>query len=442
MLVAVACSSANDAAPAASAPVHARDALLWPFRSDSIWNTPIGDGASYVAAAITSSTGLDPDEDVLILTPTAPVVPVYEHTAGWDASTTRCANVTPKVLMSVPIPADFRTDPGYLGASPNAAAAVMLADGRTVRQMQPFHRCADGRAVAQYVFDDDDLVGGTGLVGAHGGSGMSSIGGTIRVGELNPGGRIRHALKIEVFARRFLALRQDSTPGYRWPASSADSYAQGGYQGSIPALEMGALVALRPDFDVKGLTTEPARILAAAFRDYGAYIVDDTAEDVVAVATEWGPAGRVSTGFKANYGYGLDTALDVDCRVAADACAWRDDVRRIVASLAVVDNNAPGSVGGPGKRRVACAPPVAGAPSTEGPGCARTDTAPPTTNRATGSASTSPTSRTSTKATTTKSTARATATTKKSTGRTTMAAGSRTTSSRHPGGDVMGREGG
>lgn len=148
VLVAVACSSANEAAPAASAPVQARDALLWPFRSDSIWNTPIGDGASYVAAAITSSTGLDPDEDVLILTPTAPVVPVYEHTAGWDASTTRCANVTPKVLMSVPIPADFRTDPGYLGASPNAAAAVMLADGRTVRQMQPFHRCADGRAVA------------------------------------------------------------------------------------------------------------------------------------------------------------------------------------------------------------------------------------------------------------------------------------------------------
>lgn len=404
MAVVVACSS-NIAAPAV---VSAdRDPLLWPFRSDSIWNTPIGDAASYVDAGITAGTGLDPDEDLLILTPTAPVVPVYEHTAGWDAATTRCANVTPKVLANVPIPSDFRTDPGYRGATPNAAAAVLLPDGRTVSQMQPFHRCADGRAITQYVFDNDDLVSGTGLVGAHGGSAMSSIGGTIRVGELRPGSRIRHALKLEVFGKKFLALRQDSTPGYRWPASRADEYASAGYQGPIPALEMGALLALRPDFDLKTLATEPAKILATALRDYGGYVVDDTAQDVVAVATEWGPAGRVSTEFSANYGFDLGTPSDVDCRTSADACAWRNDIKRVVGALAVVDNNTPGSVGGPGKRRVACAPPIAGAPSTEGPGCAGAPT--PTTRP-----STSPTTRGSATRTTTKSTSRASLTPNKS----------------------------
>ena len=35
--------------------------------------------------------------------------------------------------------------------------------------------------------------------GAHGGSGLSSIGGTIRLGELVPGGVIRHALKINPY---------------------------------------------------------------------------------------------------------------------------------------------------------------------------------------------------------------------------------------------------
>lgn len=409
LFVAVACSSPDRAAPAGVA--TDRNALLWPFRSDSIWNTPIGDGAIYVDAGITAGTGLDPDEDILILTPTAPAVPVYEHTAGWDGSTTRCANVTSKVLANVPIPPDFRTDPGYRGLTPNAAAAILLPDGRTVSQMQPFHRCADGRAVAQYVFDDDDLVTGNGLVGAHGGSGMSSIGGTIRLGELLPGSRIRHSLKIEVFAKKFLTLRRDSTPGYRWPASRADEYASSGYQATNPALEMGALLALPPDFDVKSLSTEPARILAAALRDYGAYIVDDTAQDVVAVATEWGPAGRVSTEFKANYGFDMFTLPDVDCRAAADACAWRDDIQRVVGALAVVDNNTPGSVGGPGKRRVACAPPIAGSPNTEGPGCPAIAT---TTVRPSTKPSTVAMARPATKVTSTKSSSRATPTLKKS----------------------------
>jgi len=55
---------------------------------------------------------------------------------------------------------------------------------------------------SQYVFDDQDIYG-SGMVGAHGGSGLSAIGGALRCGELTPtSGAIRHALKMNLFGRK------------------------------------------------------------------------------------------------------------------------------------------------------------------------------------------------------------------------------------------------
>ena len=48
-------------------------------------------------------------------------------------------------------------------------------------------------------FDNRTSIFGDGIGGAHGGSGLSSIGGSIRLGELLPGAPpIPHALKIEL----------------------------------------------------------------------------------------------------------------------------------------------------------------------------------------------------------------------------------------------------
>ena len=132
--------------------------------------------------------------------------------------------------------------------------------------------------VSQYRPPDDNIITGDGIRGAHGGSGMSSIGGTIRLGELVPNGIIRHALKVNLYAQKYLAYNEDETPGYRWPAIRADGYAnESTYGGPNPALEMGALLALLPNFDVNSLQTEPGRIIATAFINYGGYVVDDTA---------------------------------------------------------------------------------------------------------------------------------------------------------------------
>jgi hypothetical protein len=134
-------------------------------------------------------------EDIIVLTPAAPLTDVYENFKDWNDSTpgARCSK-DGKLFMRVPIPTDW-TYP-HEGAVPDAAAAIMLQDGRSLYQTQPFHRCAaGGHTTSHYDYPTVDIYG-DGIEGAHGGSGLSSIGGTIRVGELKPGGEIRHALKI------------------------------------------------------------------------------------------------------------------------------------------------------------------------------------------------------------------------------------------------------
>src|SRR5256885_5168022 len=68
---------ASDTISAAGSGV--RDPLLWPFSRDSVWNLPIGASAVYVPAKIQvpSSAGMTTDPDVIIMTPNAPMTPVY-----------------------------------------------------------------------------------------------------------------------------------------------------------------------------------------------------------------------------------------------------------------------------------------------------------------------------------------------------------------------------
>lgn len=57
----------------------------------------------------------------------------------------------------------------------------------TIRQNQPFTRAPGWPfATSAHVYPEDNLITGEGIKGAHGGSGMSSLGGTIRLGELLP----------------------------------------------------------------------------------------------------------------------------------------------------------------------------------------------------------------------------------------------------------------
>jgi hypothetical protein len=184
------------------------------------------------------------------------------------------------------------------------------------------------------------------------------------VGELVPGGVIRHALKINVFGRKNYHFdAREATPGYRWPAKSADGYAGDprsscAYGGGVPAMRIGSLVALKPDFPVEALRTEPAKFVARALVDYGAYAVDDTCWDVYGLTTEWGSDGRVVDEFRAAWGFPIETSARSSCSDAGRECQWAKDMAEVFTALQVVDNNAPGSVGGGGIGRQPPAPPV------------------------------------------------------------------------------------
>jgi hypothetical protein len=331
-----------------------RDVLIWPFSSASIWNTPIGSNAEYVPSGLQVDPfwGSFAQEIVVVLTPEAPLTDVYENLKDWSdpSAGARCPKQG-KLIARLPIPGDW-TYPHEEGL-PDGVAAIMLPNKRTIHQTQPFHRCVAGSyATSHYPYEPVDIYG-DGLPGAHGGSGLSSLGGTIRLGELVPGGAIRHAMKVSVNNKLYLAYNNDGTPGFRWPARNADGESNINYQGKIPALEMGALLALKPDFDVLQLRTEPARIIATAFKNHGAYVVDETAGQMVILNLERGPAGRVKDEFKGTWGYQFDQS-----RLARDGGIFGQDLAMIWPALQVVNNNSASNVGGGGTPRTDRAPEI------------------------------------------------------------------------------------
>jgi hypothetical protein len=311
---------------------------------------PLHRDAIYVDAQIEMPLAAGPtiDAEILILQPDAPLRPLVENDAGWDGNP-RCTSLTGGTLLpAVPVPDDFETYPEAAGETPNNSGAILLSDGVTVLETQPLHVCGPGGVVtSQFVWETSDIRTDTGIEGSHGGSGLSAFGGSIRLGELLPGSTIRHAIKMNFFAERNFFFSDDSTPGYRWPAAVADSYANPQtYGGKVPEFEIGALLALTPEFDIETLQTEPARIIARAAQDYGIYAVDDTNWDVFALNVEEGAQGSVSTEFREAYGYSIDDAPLLNCTDPSDACRWSRDMWTILDNLHVVDNNTAAMIGG------------------------------------------------------------------------------------------------
>jgi len=368
--------------PAVSFPTS-RDPIYWPFAADSIWNMPIHNNAVYVDSGLDLHMPLDAgpttDQEILILSPGSPVVPVQESFAGFDGLD-RCdtANLTGATLFEAPVPENWSTGGGSEG---NMSGAILLEDYDTVIETQPLHVCSEGGLVTSgWAWSPESIRTGGGITGSHGGSGMSSLGGSIRYNELLPGSVIYHALKMNFYARYAYSYTGD-TPGYRWPAPTADGYASPEtYGGTVPAMVLGSLLALEPNFDITSLQTEPARIIAQAAQDYGIYAVDDTYWDVFGLLVEWGTDGSsnrsVTDQFQATYGYGIDDGPLLNCTEASDACRFSQDMWNIISHLKVIDNNTATTIGGgPNSDTVNRRAPLAPAfspPPTATPGPSRT----------------------------------------------------------------------
>lgn len=344
-----------------------RNALQWPFASTSPWNMPIGSSASYVNVSMpsygpnnggnyTPMPNIDPEH--IVLSPASPQVSIVYSSAGWGGN--RCTVTGGSVgglpVSSVPVPATYTVP----SDNTNSCAAFLLSDGRTIFQCQPLAICVaagNGTALSAY-WANQDLYG-DGIIGCHGGSNLSAIGGSIRVGELRPGQTgMRHALKLNVDGNGILAPQTSLANSYRWPATTADgdwSTYGSTNSGQYSGMKMGALLAIPASVDITaiGLTSSPGQQLAWTLQNYGIYIVDTGGTGYgYAFCAEESPAGSKQAEFLADWGYGLFGRIN-------DNTPWTNDVQTCMTHTWLVDNNSVSTVGGGGTPRQPLAPPIA-----------------------------------------------------------------------------------
>ena len=289
------------------------------------------------------------EENYLFMNPNAPMTSLYWSDDLWSGGS-RC-NPEGGVQLTVPAPSGFIIAGAGGGDTPNNAAAFIGQDGRTIHQTQPVTHCSSGASwTTGHVQPTVDIYG-AGITGAQGGSHLSSIGGTIRLGEF-ASGRIPHVLKTVLDSANFSNSTGPgcSHPGCRWPAISSDcGNSACGYSGSNSRVKMGTLLALPPSFDCNSMRTTPGRIICKAVQDYGMYIVD-SGWDPAYLPVEIGPQGDVRNEFQQLYGFSMN--------MQSESHPWALDWEQIVTATMVIDNNSASSIGGGGTPRVPIAPPI------------------------------------------------------------------------------------
>lgn len=301
-----------------------RDVRALPFAWDSIWNLPLARSAQY-APFDTRAQDIYLDIENISVDPADPVRDLEAPNGVVRA------HVDPRLRAD----GSFNNCSTFLTATP---------DGETIVQGQPLKLEPGGDPSYRYGWPPIPLRG-DGRLGCHGGSGLSGIGGTVRVGEMSAPAPLRHPLKINLNCQVSCSTAGE---GFRWPAFRADGVYRDRYRGTDPRVNMGTLLAIPPDADLGWITEPDTRKIAEALRDYGAYVVDET--------------GGSST-----------NALNAQAGAEAEIPHIDSpQMVRLFASLDVVTNSAPTSPGGGplgSPRRVACALPFPDGTGGAPPGC-------------------------------------------------------------------------
>lgn len=343
-------SGAVSSAVVSSAPRYpvlegTRDAWLWPFSRESVWNMPIGSNAVYEPTDFENSTNVSFDpENFAIATANDPLLPVRRYTNfknRWPGSN----NIEGKIYCpdSFVVPEKYRD-----GNFKNSCSAILQPDG-TIAHIAPACRPEGSTYLTGYLYKRNTYtLYDDGIGGSHGGSGLSALGGSIRKGELTGNEPIRHAIKINIYAHKYCYYGNDRK-GFVWPADRADGYANKKednryYNGSDRNVVMGSLLALPPDVTVEslGIKTEVGKKLFFALQNYGAYVSDDSAWDSYQFCIEDGVSEEVA----AKYGYTLKD----------NGGAYYNDCMKMLKAVCVITNNSPSSVGGGGTPRQPLAP--------------------------------------------------------------------------------------
>ena len=235
-----------------------RVAALQPFAADSPWNTPIGSRVRFAAAGSPSTqelTAEDGSEEINSTTWSHPIFQASESDPLQEVDLESGQRLRYRIPQYA-VPADGE----------DAHLHVIEPQGRYVHEAWGMRRTGSSTWFARHVVVVD--LYGDGISGGARAYGGSAIGGLIRRHEVDEG-VIPHALALAV-------PRSDLRSGPVWPATLEDDGSVGTYKGDLP---MGALVAIPPDVDLESLDlNDDALAIARALQDYGAYVVDSSAQ--------------------------------------------------------------------------------------------------------------------------------------------------------------------
>lgn len=340
-----------------------RDKLFRPFSATSIWNQPIGAGATLSAANMHMGqlfnvsfspgtynwgyiTRLVTEEEYIFTTGVS--TQVKYSPAEWTGAD-RCtpSGTNGSFPFTVLMPSAYTIPNSGLN---NSTAWFNVAQD-TILQAQPVARCTAAGDATAFVRFSDQSVTGAGTSGAHGGSNLSAIGGTIRYGEWTEikngyATYFRHALKMVVPHKTWSYWGGGGGNEYRDPATVADNYASATTYGGVnSALKPGSLLTLQSSFNVAALLTTPGKALAETIKRYGVYIVDDQGDfNAISFAHEKGPNGNAVDEFTAQFTY----TFEQQPNNTGEKNDWFKDVETIVNAFYIVTNNAAGNYGGGG----------------------------------------------------------------------------------------------
>eukprot|EP00940_MAST-03C_sp_MAST-3C-sp2_P001700 g1700.t1 len=415
--------------------VPCRDRFLEPFSADSIWNTAIGSQARFEPANLFAPGdyrgepgNFHNDQDFIVrVSPSDPITDwinqgdwggddhcaVQQHSRTGVPCSAIDSNLSKQLdgcVAQIRLPRNWTSASDCIGGpaksdasncyskgnqSNNNAMAVLLEDNVTLVQMQPAYRCGfypdpilarwgnitDG---GPQRFANITSILGDGIGGAHGGSGLSSVGGTIRLGELLPDAPpIKHALKIELANWWYYGASQlnpstienGGRTQYTWPAtgsnggwSNVTNTSSANYLGTNKYVVPGALLAI-PATSAGRVNTKT--VIGSKIKDaminYGAYIVDGTGQgpgthmNTVAICMDAAVNSemRSAYNFSMAYPHGVGGPWNAEHQTTEENDLY-SDLLAIFRALYAVTNNSPENVGGGGTPRQPRKGPICG----------------------------------------------------------------------------------
>jgi hypothetical protein len=327
---------------AANSAPETREAADQPFSNDSIWNTPLGQGVTFLHPNDPESQILHSDDiggrsksyawigfDATAVYRTKDSDPLV--TWNYDARSATIPWPFPppygSVKLHTPKGIEFygSTDHDVILIDPSGTVAYEVWLG----SYDSLHSVYHATYIVRVDLKSSGISSGEGRSEGVRAFGGSLLGGLIRCPEL-AAGEIHHAVPVLISptqARQGLTMADQKV----WPAMSTDKGGYNDYAGLVP---IGRLLAIPQSVNISELElTKEGTALARAFQQFGGYVVD-TATNTMSV-------GAIEHGCNQNSIHNLFT-----------------DVRKIRDHLLPVANNDPIHVGGPGVRVAAPPPPL------------------------------------------------------------------------------------